>query len=93
MSVADRALWTLPMFHANGWTSRGRSLPRRVPCLPSEGRSAAIFGPFLPARIMMLCAAPTVLIGLANCPPELRAAGRARHHRRCAAGRRDDRAA
>ena len=43
----------------------------------------------------MLCAAPTVLIGLANAPAELRgrrAARRARGHRRRAAGRGDDRA-
>lgn len=73
MTPADRYLWTLPMFHANGWTfvwtvtAAGAAHvclrkvePKRV--LPLIGQE----------EISMLCAAPTVLIGIANAPPELR---------------------
>jgi fatty-acyl-CoA synthase len=73
MTAADRYLWTLNMFHANGWgfawtvTAVGgahiclrRVEPGRVFALTEE------------ERITMLCAAPTVLVGLANAPEELR---------------------
>jgi fatty-acyl-CoA synthase len=68
MSVADRYLWTLPMFHCNGWTfvwtvtavgathvCLRRVDPRIV--LEKIGRES----------VTVLCAAPTVLILLANC--------------------------
>src|SRR5258706_3498612 len=67
MDCADRYLWTLPMFHANGWTfvwtvtAAGAThvcLPRVDPKLGFELIEKE--------RITMLCAAPTVLIGLAN---------------------------
>ncbi len=74
MSVADRYLWTLPMFHANGWT-----YPWTVTaagachvCLPKID-PAAIFGLIGDEGITMLCAAPTVLIALANSPADARA--------------------
>jgi len=73
MSSADRYLWTLPMFHANGWTfvwtvtAAGATHvclhkidPRRV------------FEVMQQERITMLCAAPTVLIGLANADEDVR---------------------
>jgi fatty-acyl-CoA synthase len=73
MSVADRYLWTLPMFHANGWTFvwtvtavgaahvclRRVVSPKMFPLMASEA-------------VTILCAAPTVLIAIANAPEELR---------------------
>src|SRR5713226_1965124 len=75
MTCADRYLWTLPMFHANGWTfvwtvtAAGAThvCLRRV-----EPR--AVFELMTKERITMLCAAPTVLISLANAPDDLRRA-------------------
>jgi fatty-acyl-CoA synthase len=73
MTPADRYLWTLPMFHANGWTyvwtvtavGGAHICLRRV-------EPAAVFQHIASERVTMLCAAPTVLIGIANCPEELR---------------------
>jgi fatty-acyl-CoA synthase len=73
MDCADRYLWTLPMFHANGWTfvwtvtAAGAThvcLPRVDPRL--------VFELIENERITMLCAAPTVLIALANADEEVR---------------------
>ena len=72
-SCADRYLWTLPMFHANGWgfvwtvTATGGThvCLRRVD--PTQALETA-----RRERITMLCAAPTVLIGLAHAPAEAR---------------------
>ncbi len=73
MTVADRYLWTLPMFHANGWTfvwtvtaAGGTHI-----CL-RKVEPAAVFEKIRNESITMLCAAPTVLIGIANGPEELR---------------------
>ena len=73
MTCADRYLWTLPMFHANGWT-----FPWVVTavggvhvCLRKVDPVQA-FRLIREERITMLCAAPTVLIGLANTTPEER---------------------
>ena len=73
MTAADRYLWTLPMFHANGWTfvwivtavGGTHVCLRKVDC-------ASIFGSLEWERATMLCAAPTVLIAIANGPEELR---------------------
>ena len=73
MTPADRYLWTLPMFHANGWTfvwivtavGGAHVCLRRV--APDQ-----IFPVIADERITMFCAAPTVLIGIANAPAELR---------------------
>ena len=74
MSCADRYLWTLPMFHANGWTfvwivtaAGGTHV-----CLRKVD-PAGVFASVRNERITMLCAAPTVLIGIACAPAELRA--------------------
>jgi len=74
MSCADRYLWTLPMFHANGWTfvwivtaAGGTHV-----CLRKVD-PAGVFANVKNERITMLCAAPTVLIGIACAPAELRA--------------------
>src|ERR1700722_10679601 len=80
MSPEDRYLWTLPMFHANGWTfvwavtARGSAHV----CLRKVDPTT-IFELVEREAITALCAAPTVLIGIANAPEALRkrAAGKA----------------
>jgi fatty-acyl-CoA synthase len=80
MSPEDRYLWTLPMFHANGWTfvwtvtARGSAHV----CLRKVDPTL-IFELVEREAITTLCAAPTVLIGIANAPEALRkrAAGKA----------------
>lgn len=73
MNDAERYLWTLPMFHANGWTfvwtvtaGGGTHV-----CLRSVN-PASVFEAIKTERISMFCAAPTVLIAIANAPEELR---------------------
>jgi fatty-acyl-CoA synthase len=69
----DRYLWTLPMFHANGWTfvwivtARGAA---HICLRKVEPRT--IFELIESENISLFCAAPTVLIGIANAPEELR---------------------
>jgi len=73
MTPGDRYLWTLPMFHANGWTfvwivtavGGTHVCLRRV--VPDQ-----VFKAVEAEAITMFCAAPTVLIGIAGAPPELR---------------------
>jgi acyl-CoA synthetase (AMP-forming)/AMP-acid ligase II len=74
MSVTDRYLWTLPMFHANGWTFTWTVTAAGGchVCLPKVD-PAAVFDLIEREGVTMLCAAPTVLIGLANCAAEIRA--------------------
>jgi fatty-acyl-CoA synthase len=73
MSCADRYLWTLPMFHANGWTFVWTVTAAGAThvCLPKVD-PRRVFELILRERITMLCAAPTVLIGLANADEDLR---------------------
>jgi fatty-acyl-CoA synthase len=73
MSLADRYLWTLPMFHANGWTFVWivTAVGATHVCL-RKAEAARIFERIKTEGISMLCAAPTVLIGIANAPAELR---------------------
>ena len=74
MTPADTYLWTLPMFHANGWTftwtvtaAGGRHI-----CLPKfDGPS--VFRIAAEERVTRMCAAPTVLIMLASAPAEMKA--------------------
>ncbi len=73
MSCADRYLWTLPMFHANGWTFvwivtavGGTHVCARKVDAPTVYRLLS------GERVTMLCAAPTVLITIASAPDELR---------------------
>jgi fatty-acyl-CoA synthase len=72
MSAADRYLWTLPMFHANGWTFvwTVTAVGATHVCLRKVD-AAAVFDVIKRERVTMLCAAPTVLIGLANAPVEI----------------------
>jgi fatty-acyl-CoA synthase len=73
MSPADRYLWTLPMFHANGWTFVWivTAVGGRHICL-RRVEPQRIFSLIAEEGVTMLCAAPTVLIGIANSPEELR---------------------
>jgi fatty-acyl-CoA synthase len=73
MTVADRYLWTLPMFHANGWTfvwivtaAGGTHI-----CL-RKVEPNAVFDIAKREGTTMMCAAPTVLIGIANAPDDVR---------------------
>ncbi|HEY2595945.1 MAG TPA: long-chain-fatty-acid--CoA ligase [Chloroflexota bacterium] len=73
ISSADTYLWTLPMFHANGWTFVWivTAMGARHICL-RRVEPARIFELVNAEHVTMLCAAPTVLIGVANAPAELR---------------------
>jgi fatty-acyl-CoA synthase len=73
MSVSDRYLWTLPMFHANGWTFVWivTAVGGTHICLPRVD-PGAVFELINNERVTMLCAAPTVLISIANAPEEMR---------------------
>jgi fatty-acyl-CoA synthase len=66
-------LWTLPMFHANGWTFVWivTAVGATHVCLPKV-EPRAIFDLMDREQVSMFCAAPTVLIGIANAPEELR---------------------
>ena len=73
MGVGERYLWTLPMFHANGWTytwtvtaAGGTHI-----CLRKVD-PATIFGLIRDEQVTRLCAAPTVLISLASAPASVR---------------------
>ncbi len=74
LSPADRYLWTLPMFHANGWTFTWINTARGMAhvCL-RQVEPRRIFQLIRDEKITMFCAAPTVLIGIANAPAEVRA--------------------
>jgi len=69
MTPADRYLWTLPMFHANGWTFTWTvtAVGALHVCLRKVA-PAEIFAAIGAERITALCCAPTVLIGIANAP-------------------------
>jgi acyl-CoA synthetase (AMP-forming)/AMP-acid ligase II len=73
IGVGERYLWTLPMFHANGWTytwtvtaAAGIHI-----CLPRVD-PAEVFRLIRDENVRWLSAAPTVLISLANAPAEVR---------------------
>ena len=73
MTVDDRYLWTLPMFHANGWTFTWivTAVGGKHICLPKV-EPARVFDLVRKEKVGWLCAAPTVLISLANASPEVR---------------------
>lgn len=73
LGLTDRYLWTLPMFHANGWTFTWTVTAAGAChiCLPKVEPARA----FELARregVTWLCAAPTVLISLAGATEEMR---------------------
>src|SRR5678816_3285692 len=69
----ERYLWTLPMFHANGWTFvwTVTAVGGAHICL-AKADPVLIFEQIKQEKITSFCAAPTVLIGVANAPPEVR---------------------
>jgi fatty-acyl-CoA synthase len=73
MTVKDRFLWTLPMFHANGWTFIWivTAIGGTHVCL-RKVEAPAVFDLVNRESISMLCAAPTILITIANAPEEMR---------------------
>jgi len=73
ITVDDTYLWTLPMFHANGWTFVWiiTAVGGRHICLPKV-EPARVFELIRKEKVGWLCAAPTVLIALANAPNEVR---------------------
>jgi fatty-acyl-CoA synthase len=73
----ERYLWTLPMFHANGWTYTWivTAVGGTHVCLRKID-PALVFELIRREDVGWLCAAPTVLIGLANAPSEVRGAVR-----------------
>jgi fatty-acyl-CoA synthase len=73
MSMRDRYLWTLPMFHANGWTYTWTVTAAGAThvCLPKVD-PAAVFDLVSREAITFLSAAPTVLISIANAPDDVR---------------------
>ena len=74
LTPADRYLWTLPMFHANGWTFPWINTARGMAnvCL-RRVEPRLIYQLIKDEKVTMFCAAPTVLIGIANAPDEIRA--------------------
>jgi fatty-acyl-CoA synthase len=74
MTCADRYLWTLPMFHANGWTFTWivTAMGGTHVCARKVD-AETVYGMANTERITMLCAAPTVLIMIANAPDAMRA--------------------
>src|SRR5437870_4656878 len=73
MTLTDRYLWTLPMFHANGWTFVWivTAIGATHICL-RKVQPSVVFEKISQESVTMLCAAPTVLIGIAHAPGKLR---------------------
>jgi fatty-acyl-CoA synthase len=73
ITAADRYLWVLPMFHANGWcfTWTITAVGGKHVCL-RKADPRLIFETISREGITMLCAAPTILISIANAPEDLR---------------------
>jgi fatty-acyl-CoA synthase len=73
LTPADRYLWTLPMFHANGWTFVWTVTAAGAThvCLRAVD-AAAVYDAVRSERVTHLCAAPTVLIAIANGPEDRR---------------------
>jgi fatty-acyl-CoA synthase len=73
LGVGERYLWTLPMFHANGWTYTWTvTAAAGVHICLRKVEPAMVFRLIRDEAVGSLCAAPTVLISLANAPPEVR---------------------
>jgi len=73
MTCADRYLWIVPMFHANGWTYvwTNTAVGAVHYCL-RKVEVRAIFETIAREGITLFCAAPTVLISIAGAPEDLR---------------------
>jgi len=74
MRLTDRYLWTLPMFHANGWTFvwTVTAVGGAHVCLRKVD-PRHVFDLVRNESVSILCAAPTVLIGVAGAPADARA--------------------
>jgi fatty-acyl-CoA synthase len=69
IGVGERYLWTLPMFHANGWTYTWTvTAAAGVHVCLRKVEPALVFELIRRERVGSMCAAPTVLISLANAP-------------------------
>jgi len=75
LTCADRYPWTLPMFHCNGWTFVWliTAVGGTHVCL-RKAEPAAVFEIVAHEAITLFCAAPTVLISIANAPEAARRA-------------------
>ena len=73
LGIGDAYLWTLPMFHANGWTFPWTvtAVGARHICLPKVD-PGEVFRLIRDESVRWLCAAPTVLISLVNAPEDVR---------------------
>jgi len=73
MSPRDRYLWTVPMFHANGWTFIWivTAVGGVHVCL-RKVEPTSVFELIKTESVSMLCAAPSVLISIANAPADVR---------------------
>jgi fatty-acyl-CoA synthase len=73
LSAADRYLWTLPMFHANGWTFVWTitACGAKHICL-RKVTPETVFEAVKKEGVTVLCAAPTVCISLANAEEKLK---------------------
>jgi fatty-acyl-CoA synthase len=74
MRLTDRYLWTLPMFHANGWTFTWTvtAVGAAHVCL-RKVEPGKVFELIAGEGVTLFCAAPTVLIGVAHASAALRA--------------------
>jgi acyl-CoA synthetase (AMP-forming)/AMP-acid ligase II len=73
IGVGERYLWTLPMFHANGWTYTWTvtAAAGTHVCL-RQVSPASVFRLIREENVRWMCAAPTVLISLASAPADVR---------------------
>jgi fatty-acyl-CoA synthase len=73
MSPRDRYLWTVPMFHANGWTFVWivTAVGGAHICL-RKVEPTRVFELIKTETVSMLCAAPSVLISIASAPADVR---------------------
>jgi fatty-acyl-CoA synthase len=73
IGVGERYLWTLPMFHANGWTYTWTvtAAAGTHVCLRKVD-PATIFALIRDEEVSWMCAAPTVLISMASAPGSVR---------------------
>ena len=79
LTPADRYLWTLPMFHANEWTFTWINTARGIADVCLRQVEPQLINQLVKdENITMFCAAPTVLIGIANAPEDVRAGAAAR---------------
>jgi fatty-acyl-CoA synthase len=73
IAVGEPYLWTLPMFHANGWTYTWTvTAAAGVHICLRKVDPAEVFRLTRDEHVGSLCAAPTVLISLANASPQVR---------------------